>query len=523
MAKSLCRLYHELTAPAVRAVLFIPVFGALLVAALWTAVVVRLTLDCETMFRDAMEDVESFVATFEEHSIRALRDLDRTALLVKSDIERDGAVDFAGLTRDGLLASDTFVQASVADRNGDVVASTLPLPFPVNVSDREHFRVHQARDSRVAFFSRPFVDRVTHRRIFALTRRLNGTNGAFAGVIVAAVDPRFFTDFYQERYLGRHGLIAVLGTDGAFRARRIGDQLDMLGDGSRASVLQRLKTTPAGSYRSKSPVDGVDRLIAYRKLPDLPLVVIAGRAESEIMARYEERRSVYVLIASTVTTAIVVFFAVATILFYRLRRSQARALEAEALFRAAADAGLDSFAVMRALRDQRDQVVDFVIAEANPRAAALLEVGADTIARRRLLPVLRRAGVSSLLERYIRVLETGVALEEEIELKPPGRPSLWLRHQVVRARDGIAIMARDITKAKQDEEQLRQRTAFLQALVQNVPVGVFVRSACPESMGRVVVWNEASEYMYGATAAQTLGRTFRDFGPDGYVQRIEEM
>src|SRR5919202_64834 len=110
LAKSLRRIRQELTAPAVRAVLFIPTFGVLLVVALWTAVIMRLALDCDAMFADGMQDVESFVATFEEHSIRALRDVDRTALLVKHEFERDGSVDLGALTRKGLIATDGFVQ-----------------------------------------------------------------------------------------------------------------------------------------------------------------------------------------------------------------------------------------------------------------------------------------------------------------------------------------------------------------------------------------------------------------------------
>lgn len=522
-ARSLQGWAQRLTGPALRSVLFIPLFGAVLVAALWAAVITRLTFDCDQMFADAAQDVDAFIASFEEHALRALRDVDRTALLVKTEFERNGTVDLPALARIGLVPVDAFVQVSVANRAGEIVASTQQLTSSVSVADREHFRAHQNADTGAPYVSGLFVDRLTRRHAFAVTRRLNAPDGSFAGTVIAVVDPRFFSDFYQDRYLGRQGLLAVLGTDGAFRARRIGDRLDVVADASRATVFARADQKPAGSFHAKSAVDGVQRFFAYRKLSDYPLILVAGRAESEIMAQYEARRLTYVLIASSATAVIVVFFVVATLLFWRLRRSQARALEAEALFRAASDAGLDAFSVLRCVRDRKGTSRDFVFVEANPRTTKLLEIDERAIVGRRLLPVLRRTGVSSLIDRYLRVFETGEPLDEEIELKLRGRPSLWLRHQVVRARDGIAVMARDITESKLHEEQLRQRTAFLQALVQNVPVGVFVRSARAESLGRVVVWNHACEYMYGATAAQTIGNTFRDFGPAGYVRRIEEM
>lgn len=504
-----------------RPLLGIPLFGLVLVIALWAAVAARLSLDRTALFAHAIQDVETFGASFEEHTVRALRDLDRTALVVKNEFERDGTVNLPGLLRKGLIPTDGFVQVSVTDSSGNIVATTGDFRQTVNIADREHFRVHQGADTGAPYIGRPIVDRITGRTVVTVTRRLNLGDGTFGGIVLTSVDPRYFTDFYQERYLGKQGVLAVVGTDGAFRARRVADKLETTGDASRATVFARARVQPVGTFHARSAIDGIERFFAYRQLRDYPLILVAARAESEVLAEYHERSRLQVAIAGIATVAIIVFFTAGTLLVYRLRRSQQRAKKAEALFRAAADGSLDAFILLRSVRDPSGSVVDFAIAEANPRALALLGLVNKSLRGRRLSAVLRRAGVAEVLDKYVRVLDSGEPLDEQLELRPPHGEHLWLRHQAVCALDGLAVSARDITEHKQREEQQRRQTAFLETLVGNLPVGVMVRSARPDSLGRIVLWNHACEYMYGCKAEDAIGRVFRELVPAEYADRVE--
>ncbi|MEP7206661.1 MAG: diguanylate cyclase [Casimicrobiaceae bacterium] len=517
----LARVRNALIAPAMRPVLLIPLFGALLVAALWVAVATRLDFDHRSLLADARQDVETFAASFQEHTVRALRDVDRTALVVKHQFERDDAMSLTALARDGLIPVDGVMQVSITDARGNVIATTHDPAVGVNVADHDYFRVHQEVDTTSAYISPPVVDRITRQTAIAVTRRLNRGEHRFAGVVIVAVEPRYLSDFYQERYLGANGLLTVIGTDGKFRVRRIGATLDTSGDASRATVFARAEVNPIGSFRAKSAIDGVDRLFAYRKLRDYPLILVAGRAEAEVTDAYHARRLTHVSIAAAVTAAILAFFGAWTVLVYRLRRSEQRAQQAETLFRAAADAGLDAFAVLRAIRDRNGNAVDFAFAEVNPRGVALLGLGGKTVRGRRLSVVLRRAGCREEMKKYLAVLDTGDPLEEQLHVAPPGRDARWLRHQAVRVLDGVALFARDITDDKHHEEQLRQQQAFMEALVGNLPVAVMVRNAQAETMGRIVLWNHAAAYLYGIAAADAIGRTFRDLAPPEFARRAE--
>ena len=115
----------------------------------------------------------------------------------------------------------------------------------------------------------------------------------------------------------------------------------------------------------------------------------------------------------------------------------------ESRFRGAIAASLDAFFLLEAVRDADGSVVDFRIVELNDRADDFLgSTRIDLIGRLacEVLPYLRTSG---MLERFIRVVETGEGYEDEHEVKDGECTAKWIRHQVVRVDDGLAITSRD--------------------------------------------------------------------------------
>lgn len=55
-------------------------------------------------------------------------------------------------------------------------------------------------------------------------------------------------------------------------------------DLSDSRVFEMLKTNPDGFYESVSPADGIARIVGYHKLPDWPIVAIAGLNSATAMA-----------------------------------------------------------------------------------------------------------------------------------------------------------------------------------------------------------------------------------------------
>lgn len=74
---------------------------------------------------------------------------------------------------------------------------------------------------------------------------------------------------------------------------------------------------------------------------------------------------------------------------------------------------------------------------------------------------------------------------------------------------------RNITLRKRAEEEARRMRALLNSIIQNLPTPVFLKEA--EEL-KYVLWNRASEKLYGFSSEEVLGKTAYDFFPDDQAE-----
>jgi PAS domain S-box-containing protein len=145
--------------------------------------------------------------------------------------------------------------------------------------------------------------------------------------------------------------------------------------------------------------------------------------------------------------------------------------ESEEQFRAANDASLDALMLLRSERDETGEIRDFVFVDVNRRTEEMLRMGRDQLLGKRLcqaLPINREAG---FFEKYKRVVDTGVPLEEEFFLPETHVPAAWYYHQVVKVHDGIFIYQSDIGDRKRAEVERENLQAQLRQAQKMEAVG----------------------------------------------------
>ncbi|MFN6483142.1 MULTISPECIES: PAS domain S-box protein [unclassified Nostoc] len=71
----------------------------------------------------------------------------------------------------------------------------------------------------------------------------------------------------------------------------------------------------------------------------------------------------------------------------------------------------------------------------------------------------------------------------------------------------------DITESRKAQEELQQTRNFLQSMINNLPVAVFVKDAKPESFGKFKLWNHTCENIFGIKAEQAIGKTNYELFP----------
>lgn len=303
-------------------------FALLLIGGVWTVTVVQLREGRRLQLDDAQRDARALVLLFGEHATRTLEAADQAVMFLRHRYNAEGArLDIVRELREGLGPSDLYHQFSIVDAAGDLRLSSLPFK-PVNLRDRDHFRVHLQDDGGALHVSRPVLGRVSGKWSLQLTRRISGPDGAFGGVVVVSMDPQYFTRLYRDIDVGAHGSVALVGADGVVRVRRVGEDQSLGQDIGASALFAAMRARQAGILAEAGPVDGRARVYAFKKLDRFPLYALVGIDVEERQARQAGSRARTLGLAAGASAVVLLFSAGLWLLAGRLIASRARAVEA---------------------------------------------------------------------------------------------------------------------------------------------------------------------------------------------------
>lgn len=243
----------------------------------------------------AYREAENYAIAFEEYAHNIITTVDNSLrylsqLYVQARL-RGQPMD--QMLLEGYAPIKTF-QFAIIGPDGILLYSNLaPAKNRVDLSDREHFRVHLDPNQDRLFISRPILGRVSGKWSIQFTRKVVMPDGSFGGVLVLSVEKSEFEQFFHRLNMGQRGLIALFGMDGWIRAR--GSQVEETLHDSMKEPLPpdrpyfRPGVPDQGRVRLKGYFDGTDRIGAYRRVRDVPLLVSVQLAVDEVFANHSGR------------------------------------------------------------------------------------------------------------------------------------------------------------------------------------------------------------------------------------------
>lgn len=182
-----------------------------------------------------------------------------------------------------------IVSMSVTDVHGRVIANTVGAPPGNNLGDREYFQALRRQSADATVISRAVKGRVSKKWGIQVARSLRNANGEFAGMVVANMGlSEYFQPFYESLLLASGAIVSLRDIDHRLVVRfpAAEDAIDRPLIAKAVSEAFDSGLTE-GIYRRASPLDGVVRSTAFRKMPHYPLYAVVGLADRDTFANWQ--------------------------------------------------------------------------------------------------------------------------------------------------------------------------------------------------------------------------------------------
>ncbi|MBX2805642.1 MAG: EAL domain-containing protein [Hyphomicrobiales bacterium] len=290
-------------------------FGLSMIAMLWFGIVYQVRSEYQNAEQNAQRNLQNYARVFEEHIERTVMELDKALIIARKQylkaretLPYDEAIGLR--LPDPALLSDMSFQMATIDRDGILKATTIGEhpPKPIPLQDRAHFKIHVNARPDTPYISQPVLGRRSGRWSVQLTRRIEGPEGKFDGVLVASMDPAHFGNFYSSIDIGQDDTVIFAGTDGYVRVVS-GSETLKLGDKIEHGSLIADAAKGDGVYLGDLYGSGTERMFAVQHLKDQPLFVAVGTSPEAVFAAANLNRERYILVGAVVT--LLIFLAIA--------------------------------------------------------------------------------------------------------------------------------------------------------------------------------------------------------------------
>ncbi len=307
--------------------------------------VFTLDADRQQAFDQGQRQVRMLSQVVAEQTTRTLHAIDSALRCLAKDMEMkrpdtalDGAAALAWMHK-ALQDEPVLRSVWVTDRHGRVVLHTVAEAVGLDASDRDYFQHHLIPGSSELYVGDLTRSRIDDTWFIPVSRRVANPDGSLAGVVVAAWEPRHFARDWAAVDVGPGGSVALFSWQAQLLMRMpyveaaIGRSLadDPVFKG-------RVMAASEGSYRRFSPIDGLDRMLAFRRASGPPgyvgFIVVAGMTVDHILGAWRGFAVLSLTVWLVFTAALAIF---GRILLEQVDRRAADALRSRDIARFSED------------------------------------------------------------------------------------------------------------------------------------------------------------------------------------------
>lgn len=440
-------------------VLLWPLLALLACIAIWAATLLRVETEQERVAGQARKDVAAYAEAYEQYITRSVAQMDQITMQLKFSWENSrqaGLLD--EMRRDGMFTDSAFHVVAVLDRGGVVRSSTRAGLLGADLSAGAYFNHHRDNNSTALRVGTAPTHFSAADDVVLFTRRLETAEEEFDGVVMMAVDARYFTSFLSPATIGAGGIVALAGSEGRLRVEQRSN-----GESFADAVALPRRGAAWSGEQGVRLVEGVDgfadgqaRVLGWRQSGAYPLVALVGLPQLDALAAnngyWIESRDR----AIVATLFLALLGAAGAVLARRAVAREKEQDEVRRAYRTATESGNDGFYMAAAVRARDGQIMDFRIVDCNERGAFFYGMTRDALVGSSLTEIDSGLFGEELLATYRKAMESGFH-EDDRKMPSDNRLNIsWGRRRLVRVGNGLAVTLQDISEKKEHEAQLER-------------------------------------------------------------------
>ena len=366
-----------------------------------------------------------------------------------------------------LPSFELVTRLGISDSRGRVLFNTgfeKNSSYSIDITDRENFARAKSGEKDLIHVG-PVKARLTDEWSLILSRRLVDAEGDFLGVIFAIVPVESFGKHFFRLDLGTTGSINIRTLDLAQVARypQLQGAGQETGNTNVSQTIRGLMRSRPGqdqyTYTTVAPIDGIERIYAYKKFDHSPYWMSVGVATRDFQSHGWQ----------TISALLLLVVATVGLLFWGSRKlsRQHQSLRQQIVV---------NERVERELRDSETRVKSML--NAIPDLLFRMDRSARVLDHK---SITEPSGLASAVPAELVAPEFPATLQEQIrttlasnqlqtteyEMPMSGRGNrVFEMRMVPSSRDEVTAVARDITERKQMEAELEQHRLHLEKLVE---------------------------------------------------------